>query len=56
MRTGSGEEQLEQIQEELINEIEVLLAELKAKIIDISKNREGYDLTDFITTYLNDAT
>jgi len=52
MRTGSGEDQLEQIQEELIFEIDNLIEKLIERVKDISKNREGYDLTEFAMEYL----
>jgi len=52
MRTGSGEEQLEQIQAELLGEIDVLLEELIETVKLISKDREGYDLTEFAMEYL----
>jgi len=55
MRTGSGEEQLEQIQEELTFEIDALVEELVEKVKAISKDRDGYDLTDFAVEYLKDS-
>jgi len=55
MRTGSGEEQLEQIQTELMFEIDELVAELRVKVISISENREGYDLIEFAMEYLKDS-
>jgi len=51
-RFMSGEDQLELIQEELEIEINDLLEEFIMKVKAISKDREGYDLTDFAMEYL----
>jgi len=55
MRTGSGEDQLEQIQADLMFDIDELIKELIADVKRISKYREGYDLTDFAMEYLKDS-
>jgi len=51
-RFMSGEDALEVIQAELKEEIDMLFFELGEKIMVISKDREGYDLTEFAMEYV----
>jgi len=54
-RFMGGEDALEIIQEDIKEEIDALIEELIEKVKTISKNREGYDLTDFAMEYLKDS-
>lgn len=51
---ASGEEQLEQIQEEMYSELEELMEEFRESIKVIAK-REHYDLIDDANEYVKDS-
>jgi len=54
-RFMGGEDALKIIQEDLKEEIDSLMEDIVRKVLDISKDREGYDLRGFALRYLKDS-